>query len=115
MKKNDRIVLKIEDMGVGGEGIGKCDGFTFFVKDAVIGDTIEAKIMKMKKNYGYARLTEVLEPSAARREPVCAYARQCGGCQLQAMEYQAQLEWPIPVRKQFGEDSGAFDPYRRIS
>lgn len=93
MKKNDRIVLKIEDMGVGGEGIGKCDGFTFFVKDAVIGDTIEANIMKMKKNYGYARLTEVLEPSVVRREPVCAYARQCGGCQLQAMEYQAQLEY----------------------
>lgn len=60
MQKNDRIRLKIEDMGVDGEGIGKLDGFTFFVKDAVIGDTVDAKIMKMKKNYGYARLMEVV-------------------------------------------------------
>ena len=63
MQKNDRIRLKIEDMGVDGEGIGKLDGFPFFVKDAVIGDTVDAKIMKMKKNYGYARLMEVVEPS----------------------------------------------------
>ncbi len=60
MQKNDRIRLKIEDMGVDGEGIGKLDGFPFFVKDAVIGDTVDAKIMKMKKNYGYARLMEVV-------------------------------------------------------
>lgn len=93
MKKDDLITLKIEDMGVDGEGIGKLDGFTFFVKDAVIGDTVEAKIMKMKKNYGYARLMRVLEPSDVRVEPRCAYARQCGGCQLQAMDYEAQLEF----------------------
>lgn len=93
MKKDDFIILKIEDMGVDGEGIGKLDGFPFFVKDAVIGDTVEAKIMKMKKNYGYARLMKVLEPSAVRREPRCAYARQCGGCQLQAMDYEAQLDF----------------------
>ena len=84
MQKNDRIRLKIEDMGVDGEGIGKLDGFPFFVKDAVIGDTVDAKIMKMKKNYGYARLMEVVEPSGIRQEPECACARQCGGCQLQA-------------------------------
>jgi len=93
MKKDDLITLKIEDMGVDGEGIGKLDGFTFFVKDAVIGDTVEAKIMKMKKSYGYARLMRVLEPSEIRVEPRCAYARQCGGCQLQAMSYEAQLDF----------------------
>ncbi|MBS6397870.1 MAG: 23S rRNA (uracil(1939)-C(5))-methyltransferase RlmD [Clostridiales bacterium] len=95
MKKDDLVTLKIEDMGVDGEGIGKLDGFTLFVKDAVIGDTVEAKIMKMKKNYGYARLMKVLEPSARRIEPRCAYARQCGGCQLQAMDYEAQLEFKV--------------------
>lgn len=93
MKKNDFITLKIEDMGVDGEGIGKLDGFPFFVKDAVIGDTVEAKIIKLKKNYGYARLMNVVEPSDVRREPRCAYARQCGGCQLQAMDYEAQLDF----------------------
>ena len=51
MKKNDSIELKIEDMGVDGEGIGKYEGMTFFVKDAVIGDTIRAGITKLKKNY----------------------------------------------------------------
>lgn len=93
MKKEDIITIQITDMGVDGEGIGKLDGFTFFVKDAVIGDTVQAKIMKMKKNYGYARLMQVTEPSALRVEPKCRYARQCGGCQLQAMEYKAQLAY----------------------
>lgn len=93
MKKNDTIQLKIEDMGVNGEGIGKLDGFTFFVKDAVVGDTIEAKVMKLKKQYGYARLIRVTEPSKVRCEPVCPHARQCGGCQLQALSYEAQLAY----------------------
>lgn len=93
MQKNDFIVLKIEDMGADGEGIGKMDGFTFFVKDAVIGDIVKAKIMKMKKHYGYGRLMEIVEPSEVRQKPGCAYARQCGGCQLQAMSYEAQLEF----------------------
>ena len=54
-RKNDIVTLKIEDCGIDGEGIGKADGFTVFVKDAVIGDTVRAKIMKAKKNYGYGR------------------------------------------------------------
>ena len=62
-KKDDCVTLHIEDIGTGGEGIGKADGFTFFVKDAIVGDVIEAKIMKLKKNYGYARLMKVLTPS----------------------------------------------------
>ena len=61
-KKDDCVTLHIEDIGTGGEGIGKADGFTFFVKDAIVGDVIEAKIMKLKKNYGYARLMKVLTP-----------------------------------------------------
>ncbi len=51
-RKNDLVTLEIEDCGIDGEGIGKADGFTVFVKDAVIGDTVQAKIMKAKKNYG---------------------------------------------------------------
>ena len=65
-KKNDTVTLYIEDMGHDGEGIGKADGYTLFVKDTVIGDKVEARIMKMKKNYGYARLMKVLEPSKDR-------------------------------------------------
>ena len=81
MKKDDMIELTIEDLGVDGEGIGKLDGMTFFVKDTVIGDRVEAKVMKMKKTYGYARLMKILEPSPDRVEPRCAHARTGGGWQ----------------------------------
>lgn len=92
-KKNDIFQVQIEDMSDTGEGIGKTDGFTWFVKDAVIGDVVEAKVMKTKKSYGFARLMQVLEPSAYRVTPRCPSARQCGGCQLQAMSYEEQLKF----------------------
>ena len=82
--KNDIVTVTIEDIGTEGEGIGKVDGFTLFIKDAVVGDTVLAKIMKAKKNFAYARVEEILKPSPFRVEPKCAYHRQCGGCQIQA-------------------------------
>lgn len=91
MRKNDLIELDITDMGVGGEGIGKCDGMVFFVKDAIIGDRVRARVVKLKKGYGYARLEELLRPSDRRCEPRCPLHRSCGGCQIQAMVPQAQL------------------------
>lgn len=90
-EKNQICFLTIEDMGTDGEGIGKIDGYTLFVKDAMIGDQVKAKIIKTKKNYGYARLEEIIAPSDMRTEPLCAYHRQCGGCQIQAMDYDSQL------------------------
>ncbi len=92
-KKNDVFQVKIEDISDTGEGIGKTDGFTWFIKDAVIGDVVEAKVMKTKKSYGFARLMKVVEPSHCRIEPKCPVARQCGGCQLQAMSYEEQLRF----------------------
>lgn len=92
-KKNDIFQVKIEDMSDTGEGIGKTDGFTWFIKDAVIGDVVEAKVMKTKKSYGFARMMQVLTPSPCRVEPRCPVARQCGGCQLQAMDYKEQLRF----------------------
>ena len=92
-KKNDILTIDIEDMGHDGEGIGKADGYTLFVKDTVIGDRAEVKIMKTKKNYGYARLLKVLRPSPDRTEPRCPIARACGGCQLQFLSYEKQLEF----------------------
>lgn len=93
MKKNDEFIVKIEDMGVGGEGIGKVDGIALFIKDALIGDTVRAKVMKMKKQYGFARMMEIIEPSPWRVEPRCQFHRQCGGCQIQALSYEKQLEF----------------------
>ena len=107
-RKNDMVTLEIVDCGTDGEGIGKADGFTVFVKDAVIGDVVTAKIMKAKKNYGYGRLIEVLKPSPYRIEPVCSSARQCGGCQLQALAYQEQLAFKEKKLKGHLERIGGF-------
>lgn len=91
MNKNEIVTVEITDIGVSGEGIGHVDGYTLFIKDAIIGDVVEAKVMKAKKNYGYARLMQVIQPSPDRVEPKCAYARKCGGCQIQEMSYERQL------------------------
>lgn len=93
MKKNDEFVVAIEDMSEDGAGIGRVDGYIWFIKDTVIGDVVRAGVMKMKKTYGFARLIEVVEPSKDRVEPRCLVARQCGGCQLQMMDYEAQLRF----------------------
>ncbi len=90
-KKNDIVTVTIEDIGNDGEGIGKTDGYTLFVKDAVIGDVVEARITKCKKNYGYARVEKVVTPSSFRVEPKCSFHKRCGGCQIQAMRYDRQL------------------------
>ena len=93
LKKDDCVTILIEDIGTSGEGIGKSDGYTLFVKDAIIGDVVEVKVIKAKKNYGYARLLKVVTPSKDRVAPVCPVAKQCGGCQIQEMSYEAQLKY----------------------
>lgn len=92
-KKNDLVEVIIEDMSEEGQGIGKVDGYTLFIKDALVGDRVQAKIMKLKKNYGFARLMEILEPSPYRVEPKCVHHKACGGCQLQALSYEEQLRF----------------------
>ena len=79
IKKNDKFTVTSEDMGEDGAGIGRVDGYIWFVKDALIGDTIEASAMKMKKNYGFARLVRVITPAKGRVEAKCPVARACGG------------------------------------
>lgn len=90
-KKNEEIILTIDDMGKEGEGIGHVDGYALFVKGALTGETVRVSIMKMKKQYGFARLLEVLEPSPYRCVHTCPVAQPCGGCTLQHMEYEGQL------------------------
>lgn len=92
-RKNDMVTVTIEDMGQDGEGIGKIAGYTLFVKDTVIGDVAEVKIIKAKKNYGYGRLMNLIKPSPDRVEPLCPHARRCGGCQIQELSYEKQLEF----------------------
>lgn len=93
MEKNQEFTVTIEDMNEHGAGVGRLDGYIWFIKDTVTGDVVKARAMKMKKSYGFACLKEVLEPSPYRVKPPCPVARQCGGCQLQAMSYEEQLRF----------------------
>ena len=88
LKKNQEILLTIEDFTREGEGLGKYQGFPLFVKDTVIGDKVKVSVTKLKKNYGYARLVDILEPSPDRVTPPCPVARQCGGCKIQQLSYE---------------------------
>ncbi len=92
-QKNQTVTVLIEDIGETGEGIGRIDGYTLFVKDAVIGDTVEVKLMKVKKSFAFARLEKIIKASPYRVEPPCPIHRQCGGCQIQAMSYDEQLRF----------------------
>ncbi len=93
LKKNQEILLTIEDFTREGEGLGKYQGFPLFVKDTVIGDKAKVSVTKLKKNYGYARLVEILEPSPDRVTPPCPVARRCGGCKIQQLSYEKQKEF----------------------
>ena len=93
LKKNDSFETEITDISDEGAGIGRTAGLVWFIKDALPGDFVEAAVTKLKKNYGFARLIRVLRPSLDRTDARCSIARQCGGCQLQAMTYEAQLRF----------------------
>ena len=108
-KKNTVVTVDITDMGQDGEGIGKVEGYTLFVKDAVIGDRVQVKMMKAKKSYGYARLLEILIPSPDRVDPRCPCARQCGGCQIQALSYASQLKFKEEKVRSCLERIGGFE------
>src|SRR5690554_5278926 len=91
--KNGEYVADIIGIGHEGEGVGRVDGFTLFIQGALPGERVRAKVMKLKKQFGYAKLLEVLVPSGERVEPPCAVYKQCGGCQLQHLSYEGQLAW----------------------
>lgn len=93
VKKDDQVEIRIDDIGSDGEGVGKYLGYTLFVKDTVVGDQALVKVMKTGKTYGYARLMKLIQPSEFRVEPRCQVAAQCGGCQLQHMDYKKQLSY----------------------
>ena len=92
-QKNDLIMLEITDLTEEGQGVGKKDGLVFFVKDSVMGDKVEARILKVKKNYAYAKVENLLEASPHRIAPLCPVAGKCGGCQLQHLSYEKELAW----------------------
>lgn len=108
INKNDKLVIDIEDFGSDGEGIGRYEGYTLFVKNTVIGDRVRVKVVKAKKSYGYARLVDIIEASPYRTEPRCGLAGRCGGCSIQHLEYAKQLEYKQNKVKNCLERIGGF-------
>ncbi|HIV16572.1 MAG TPA: 23S rRNA (uracil(1939)-C(5))-methyltransferase RlmD [Candidatus Alectryocaccobium stercorigallinarum] len=93
ISKNDVFTIEITDQDDRGQGIGKTSGFPLFVRHAVMGDVVKVVVTKVKKTFGFARIVEFIERSPYRVEPACPVYKRCGGCQLQNMDYAAQLEF----------------------
>lgn len=89
--KNDEVVIDIIGMNHDGEGVGRAEGYTLFVAGALPGEKARVKVLKTKKQYGYAKLLDVVEASPDRVAPPCPIYDKCGGCQLQHLSYDAQL------------------------
>ncbi len=92
VEEGKKYTLKIKDIGESGEGIGKIEGFTIFVKGGIPEDKVLIEITKVKKNYALGQIVEIKEKSPYRIDPVCPLAHECGGCQIQNIDYTKQLE-----------------------
>ena len=91
IQPGDHISLTIHDLAFGGEGVGRLDELVVFVPFVMIGETVEAEVTELKKNFARAKLLRVVIPSPERVEPQCRYYGACGGCQYQHVAYEAQL------------------------
>ncbi len=91
--KNEMVETEVTGLSHEGFGVGRVKGFTLFIPGALPGEKVLAKVVKVKKQYGYGRLLELRSPSSERVEPDCPAYRRCGGCQLQHLAYEKQLEW----------------------
>lgn len=93
VKKNDQLTVYIEDLTHDGNGVAKIDGYPLFIQGALPNENVQVHVLKTLKNYGFAKVLEILEPSPDRIEAPCEYFEQCGGCQLQHLSYEGQLKW----------------------
>lgn len=93
VEKNQSYTVEISGLTSEGAGVAKVDGFTVFVEGAIPGEQAEIRIVKVLKNYAFGKLVKTLRHSEYRTEPACAVVKRCGGCQLQHMSYEAQLQY----------------------
>jgi 23S rRNA (uracil1939-C5)-methyltransferase len=92
-RPGDSVELDIASLAYGGQGVARLDDFVVFVRGAVPGDRVLARVTRRKKNHAEARAIEILEPSPRRTAAVCEHAAECGGCEWQTLSYAAQLEF----------------------
>ncbi|MFD1459292.1 23S rRNA (uracil(1939)-C(5))-methyltransferase RlmD [Scopulibacillus daqui] len=93
VKKNDIIEVSFHDLTHDGSGVGKIDGYALFVSNVLPGEKAKIKVLKTKKGYGYGKLLELQKSSPDRVDPPCDIYDQCGGCQLQHLSYEGQLNY----------------------
>ena len=91
--KNENYVVEIIDQGHEGQGVAKIEGFAVFVESALPGEKVEIKIVKVASSHAFGKLIKIIENSPVRIEPECGVYKRCGGCQLQHMSYEAQLQF----------------------
>jgi len=97
MKLNETINLKVDDLAMGGEGVGRSSGMAVFVPDAVPGDQLNVRLVELKNNFARGRIIDIVKPSPDRVEPKCPLALVCGGCQWQNISYPAQLKFKTKI------------------
>jgi 23S rRNA (uracil1939-C5)-methyltransferase len=93
VRVGESYIADIVGIGHEGQGVGRVNGFTLFIHGALPGERVQARVVHVKKQYGFAELQEIVDPSEERREAPCAVYDRCGGCQLQHLDYAAQLRW----------------------
>ncbi|MBQ6820715.1 MAG: 23S rRNA (uracil(1939)-C(5))-methyltransferase RlmD [Clostridium sp.] len=109
VKKNNEYILDIVSIGYEGEGIAKIDGYPIFIEGAILGEKVKALIVKVKKSYAYGKLIEVIEASDSRVEPNCKVYKRCGGCTVQHMNYNKQLDYKFERVKDCISKIGGLD------
>jgi len=109
VKKNKNYIVEITDLNHEGQGVGRINNFAVFVEGGVIGEKIEVKIIKVAKNYAVGKIEKIITPSKSRVEPFCADYKRCGGCSLQHIDYEAQLEYKTNLVKETLKRIGKID------
>jgi len=90
--RNQELELHIDSLAYGGNGVARLNGFVVFVRRGLPGDTVRARVTKVKRSHAEAIAVEVVEPGAQRVDAPCAHYPACGGCRFQDLAYDAQLE-----------------------
>ena len=90
--KDQELELRVDSLAFGGNGVARLDGFVVFVRRGLPGDTVRARVTKVKRSHAEALVTEVIAPGPQRVDAPCAHYPACGGCRFQDLAYDAQVE-----------------------